>query len=306
LPFLRCLGVKARQAFLIYLIQITGIGIIGSVLGALLGTAIQQYLPIVIKDLLPFELTTTISWMAIAQGLAIGVLISVLFALPPLLSIRKVSPLNVLRVSLDSTKLERDPLTWGLYGLIVLFIFGFAFLQMRTWVEALVFTVSILAAFVVLYAIASLLMWLVRKFFPTSWSYLWRQGLANLYRPNNQTSILIVSIGLGTSLICTLFFVQTILLTRVKLSTSGNQPNIILFDIQGNQKEGVLAIAKDRNVPVNQSVPIVNMRLEEVNGRTAADFEGDTTAEQSRRIFGREYRVTFRDSTTSSEKDRKR
>jgi putative ABC transport system permease protein len=302
IAILRCLGVKARQAFLIYLIQITGIGIIGSVLGALLGTAIQQYLPIVIKDLLPFELTTTISWMAIAQGLAIGVLISVLFALPPLLSIRKVSPLNVLRVSLDSTKLERDPLTWGLYGLIVLFIFGFAFLQMRTWVEALVFTVSILAAFVVLYAIASLLMWLVRKFFPTSWSYLWRQGLANLYRPNNQTSILIVSIGLGTSLICTLFFVQTILLTRVKLSTSGNQPNIILFDIQGNQKEGVLAIAKDRNVPVNQSVPIVNMRLEEVNGRTAADFEGDTAAEQSRRIFGREYRVTFRDSTTSSEK----
>jgi putative ABC transport system permease protein len=126
--------------------------------------------------------------------------------------------------------------------------------------------------------------------------------LANLYRPNNQTTILIVSVGLGTSLICTLFFIQSILLTRVKLSGSGNQPNMVLFDIQSHQKEGVLAIAKAQNVPVNQSVPIVNMRLEEINGKTAADFEGDTTAEQSRRIFGREYRVTFRDSTTSSEK----
>jgi putative ABC transport system permease protein len=303
IAILRCLGVKGSQAFLIYLIQIVGIGIIGSVLGALLGTGIQQFLPIVIKDLLPFELTTSISWSAIGQGLTIGVLIAVLFALPPLLSIRRVSPLHVLRVSLDPVKMERDPLNWILYLLIVGFIFGFAFLQMRTWVEALVFTISIVGAFLILYAIAILLTWLVRRFFPTSWSYLWRQGLANLYRPNNQTSILIVSIGLGTSLICTLFFIQTILLERVRLSTSGNQPNIVLFDIQGSQKEGVLAIAKSQGVPVNQSVAIVNMRLEEVNGKTAADFEGDTsTAEQSRRIFGREYRVSFRDSITSSEK----
>ena len=302
IAILRCLGVKAIQAFLIYLIQIVGIGIIGSVLGAILGTTIQQFLPIVIKDFLPFELTTDISWLAIGQGLAIGVLISILFALPPLMSIRKVSPLNVLRVSADNAKLDKDPVTWILYGLIILFIFGFSFLQMRTWVEALIFTGSILGAFLVLFATASLLMWLVRRFFPTSWSYLWRQGLANLFRPNNQTAILIVSIGLGTSLICTLFFTQAILLERVNLSTSGNQPNIVLFDIQSNQKAGVLALAKAQNVPVNQNVTIVNMRLEEVNGRTAADFQKDTASDKSGRIFGREYRVTFRDSITSSEK----
>jgi len=302
IAILRCLGVKATQAFLIYLIQIMGIGIIGSVLGAILGTAIQQFLPMVIKDFLPFTLTTDISWLAIGQGLAIGTLISVLFSLPPLLSIRKVSPLNVLRASGESTSIEKDPVTWLLYTLIVLFIFGFSFLQMRTWIEALVFTASILGAFLVLFGMASALMWLTRKFFPTSWSYLWRQGLANLFRPNNQTAILIVSIGLGTALICTLLFTQEILLTRVNLSTSGNQPNIVLFDIQSNQKEAVLALAKEQHVPVNQSVSIVNMRLEEINGRGASDFKKDTTDQQSARIFGREYRVTFRDSTTSSEK----
>jgi putative ABC transport system permease protein len=302
IAILRCLGVKATQAFLIHLIQIVGIGIIGSVLGAMLGTAIQQFLPMVIKDFLPFELTTDISWLAIGQGLAIGILISVLFSLPPLLSIRKVSPLNVLRVSTDNAAIGKDPVTWLLYVLIVAFIFGFSYLQMRTWVEALVFTISILGAFLVLFAMASLLMWLTRRFFPTSWSYLWRQGLANLFRPNNQTAILIVSIGLGTSLICTLLFTQEILLTRVNLSTSGNQPNIVLFDIQSNQKEAVLALAKAQQVPVNQSVSIVNMRLEEVNGRGASDFKKDTTDAQSSRIFGREYRVTFRDSTTSAEK----
>ncbi|WP_229216954.1 ABC transporter permease [Dyadobacter luteus] len=299
---LRCLGVKAYQAVLIFMIQIVGIGFLGSVIGAVLGAVIQQFLPIVIKDFLPFELTTDISWLSIGQGVVIGTLISILFSLPPLLSIRKVSPLNVLRSNADEVKSEKDPITWLLYGLIVLFVFGFAWLQMQSWMQALIFTGSILAAFAVLYLTALLLINLTRRFFPTSWSYLWRQGLANLFRPNNQTAILIVSIGLGTSLICTLLFTQDILLTRVNLSTSGNQPNIVLFDIQPGQKEQVLKIAQSHKIPVNQSVPIVNMRLEEVNGKTAADFQKDTTDKQSARIFGREYRVTFRDSLTKAEK----
>ncbi|GAB3167410.1 ABC transporter permease [Telluribacter humicola] len=299
---LRCLGVKASQAFLIYLIQITGIGIIGSVIGAVLGTVIQQFLPLVIEDFLPIEVTTDISWSAIGQGLVLGVLISILFALLPLLSIRKISPLNVLRASYEPTGRATDPVAWVVYALIVLFIFGFTLLQMKDWREAAVFTGSVLGAFFVLIGMAMLLMWLVRRFFPASWSYLWRQGLANLYRPNNQTAILMVAIGLGTAFICTLYFVQGILLSRVTLSSSGNQPNIVLFDIQSAQRDEVVALARQQGLPVNQTVPIVNMRLEEVNGNTALEAQKDTTIEVPRWLFGREYRVTFRDSLTASEK----
>lgn len=302
IAILRCLGVRGSQAFLIYLIQIAGIGLIGSILGALLGTGIQQFLPYVIKDFLPFELTTGISWSAVGQGIGIGLIISILFALPPLVGIRKISPLNVLRGSLEPSKLEKDPVTWAIYVVIILFVFGFSMLQTKRVIEAVTFTGGILAAFLILTAMANLLMWLVRRFFPTSWSYLWRQGLANLYRPNNQTIILIVAIGLGTNFICTLFFTQNILLKRVQLSSSGNKPNIVLFDIQTSQKEGVLAIAKQRGLTVNQMVPIVNMRLEEVNGLNATDALKDTTNGDAARIFGREYRVTFRDTLTSSEK----
>ena len=302
IAILRCLGVKGYQAFLIYLIQIAGIGLFGSVLGAALGSIIQQFLPIVIKDFLPFELTTGISWPAIGQGIGIGLIISILFAMPPLVGIRKISPLNVLRNTAESSTVEKDPVTWLVYLLIVLFIFGFSYLQTRNWIQAISFTGGILGSFLVLTAMAMLLMWLVRRFFPAGWSYLWRQGLANLFRPNNQTVILIVSIGLGTLFICTLFFTQTILLNRVKLSSSGNKPNIVLFDIQSNQKDAVIALAKQQGLPVNETVPIVNMRLESVNGRNGSESKSDTSKEQSRRIFGREYRVTFRDSLTASEK----
>lgn len=299
---LRCLGAKASQAFLIYLIQIVGIGLIGSVIGAALGTVIQQFLPTVLKDFLPIQISNDISWAAIGQGILLGLIISLLFALLPLVSIRNVSPLNTLRISYQSTATYKDPVKWTVYVLIILFVYVFSSFQLQNWRQSLSFTLGVIVAFLVLTGIAALLMWLVRRFFPSSWSYLWRQGLANLYRPNNQTGILIVSIGLGTAFICILFFIQTILLNRVTLSSAGNQPNIVLFDIQTNQRQDVIALAKKQGLPVNGTVPIVNMRLEAVNNITPAVLEKDSSIRMQRWIFGREYRVTFRDTLTASEK----
>ena len=145
-------------------------------------------------------------------------------------------------------------------------------------------------------------MWLVRRLTPASWSYLWRQGLANLHRPNNQTNTLIVSIGLGTALITTVFFIQTLLLSRVSRSASGNQPNMVLFDIQTSQRQQVMDLAAKYNLPVKGTVPIVNMRLEAVNNITAGALEKDSTLGMQSWIFSREYRVTFRDTTIESEK----
>ena len=302
IAILRCLGVKASQAFLIYLIQISGIGLIGSLLGAGLGAVIQQFLPAVLKDFLPFELATELSFSAIGQGVVLGVIISNLFALLSLISIRKVSPLNVLRASYEQTTITKDPLKWLVYALILLFVFGFTWLQMKKWTDAVAFTGGVTMAFLLLLGMASLLMWLVRRFFPSSWGYLGRQGLANLYRPNNQTAILMVSIGLGTMFICTLLFVQNLLLARIKLSTDGDQPNMVLFDIQTPQKAPVMALLKQQKLPVLQSVPIVTMRLDELNGQTSVEALKDTTNKRWRGLFSREYRVTFRDSLISTEK----
>jgi putative ABC transport system permease protein len=302
IAILRCLGAKASQAFIIYLIQIIGIGFIGSLIGTLLGIVIQQFLPLVIKEFLPIEIATAISWPAILQGMTLGIVISVLFALLPLLSIRKISPLNVLRVLFEPVKTKGDPARWFVYGLIVLFVYGFTYMQMTSWTQALRFTISIAIALLVLALIARALMWSVRRFFPSAWNYLWRQGLANLYRPNNQTTILVISIGLGTALIGTLLFVQSILMDRVTLSGSADQPNIVLFDIQSSQGRGVADMAKEYGLPVKDIIPIVNMRLEDINGITAAQVKKDSAIKFPRWIFTREYRVTYRDSLTSTEK----
>ncbi|WP_205503075.1 ABC transporter permease [Rufibacter psychrotolerans] len=302
IAILRCLGVSAVQAFLIYVIQILGIGLLGSVIGAALGTLVQQLLPQVLQDLLPMEITVGISWVAVFQGIGLGLIISLLFALLPLVSIRNVSPLNTLRLSLENTGMFKDPLKWMVYGLILLFIFGFTFLQTEKWKEAAYFTLGVLVGFLVLSGIAAALMWAVRRFFPESWSYLWRQGLANLFRPNNQTLILIVSIGLGTAFICTLYFVQTILMNRVTLAARENQPNMVLFDIQQGQREAVAALTKQQGLPVIQQVPIVTMRIEEINGMTVDEVKEDSTSGISPRAFQREIRSTFRAALTETER----
>lgn len=302
IAILRCLGVKSSQAFLIYLIQITGVGLIGSVIGALLGTLVQQVLPVVLKDLLPLEMSVMVSWPAILQGILLGVIISVLFALLPLVSVRNISPLNALRVSYEKATSFRDPFKWLVYALILTFVVVFSYFQLHNWREAFFFSFAVIIAFLILTGTAALLIWLVRRFFPTSWSYLWRQGLANLFRPNNQTLILIVSIGLGTAFISTLFLVQDILINRVTLSSSGNQPNMVLFDIQTAQKDEVAKLTKQSGLPVISQVPIVTVRIEDVNGITAADVKKDSTIKVSRRAFSSELRVTYRDTLSASER----
>lgn len=299
---LRCLGASSKQAFIIYLIQIVGIGLIGSLIGALLGTFIQQFLPVVLKDFLPVEITASISWAAIAQGILLGLIISILFALLPLVSVRNISPLNTLRLSFQETSLFKDPVKWLVYILILLFVFVFTYLQIGSIRKAVYFTGGVLTAFIVLSALAYSMMWMARRFFPSSWSYLWRQGFANLFRPNNQTLILVVSIGLGTAFICTLFFVQGILINRVTMSSSKNQPNMVLFDIQNDQVKAVSDLTKSMNLPVIQEVPIVNMRMTQIKGRNAASYKKDSTDWSVVRALEREYRVTYRDSLSDSEK----
>jgi putative ABC transport system permease protein len=302
IAILRCLGVKSSQTFSIYLIQVAGIGLIGSLLGAVLGTVIQQVLPAILKDFLPFQPTTTISFLAIAQGIILGLIITLLFALLPLISVRNISPLNSLRLSVEPARGMRDPLKWFLYGLILFFISAFSRWQMHSWYKAAVFSGSILIAFLFLVLVARLLMWLARRFLPTTWNYLWRQGFANLYRPNNQTIVLIITIGLGAAFIGTLYSVQSMLIKRVSVSSNVEQPNMLLFDIQPGNKEAIVSMTKQYGLPVLQQIPIVTMRIENINGINAAEALKDSTDSIPRRAFESEQRVTYRDSLLGTEK----
>jgi len=299
----RCLGMKSNEAFIIYFLQILVLGILGSLLGAALGSAIQILLPRVFSDFLPFTVATEISWSAIGQGLTLGLLVTILFAMIPLLEIRKISPLRTLRTNFQEEGTgRRDPLVWLCYATIIATLTFFLYRLTGTFFNASIFMIGILAAFFILYLVSKVIIWAVRKFFPRNWSFVLRQGLANLYRPNNQTQILLVSLGLGTTILSTLFIVQSLILENVNAMDAGAQPNMILFGIESNQMNELKETTKEFNMPVVEEVPIVTMSLEGWKGRTKKEWLADTTANVKRWAANRETRVTFRDTLDSSEK----
>ncbi len=298
---LRCLGAATRQTFNIFLIQALALGVIGSLAGALIGVYIQTLLPRVLSDFLPVTLETSISWLALGEGMLVGLTMALLFALLPLVAIRNISPLLTLRSDYESSARHRDSWQWVLYALIAAAISGFAMRQMRGWLQGIIFALAVGAAFGLLSAAAKLLTNLTRKFFPESWSYTWRQGLANLFRPHNQTLMMMLAVGFGAFLISTLYLTQHTLLRQVSLTGADQQPNLVFYDIQSDQQEDVAALIRAEGLPVLQQVPIVTMRLGAINGRDVRELQNDSTTGISRWALRREYRSSYRDSLNDNE-----
>ncbi|WP_192346452.1 ABC transporter permease [Algoriphagus sp. Y33] len=300
---LRCLGVSSRDVLLIYLTEIMIMGLVGAILGAFLGTLLQFVLPTVFADFLPVEVSFGISWLSVGFGIITGLFVSVLFALLPLLKVRNVSPMATLRPETGDSTLLKDPLRWLVIVGILTFIWIFSFYLLDRVDFAFGFTGFVVFAFGILWGVAQLIIWAVRRFLPISFEYTLRQSLANLYRPNNQTVSLIATIGLGTAMISTLFFLQTQLLEEAKFADKEDQPNMLLFDIQTAQLQDVKAKIESRDLPIMQEVPIVTMQLSEINGVDKKENEELSDEENySRWLYNREFRVTYRDTLISSEK----
>lgn len=224
---LRCMGASSNQALMIYLIQATAMGFVGSLLGAALGTIIQLYLPVLVQDFIPVDIELFISWSSVAIGLITGVAISVLFALIPLLAVRKISPLFTLRsVQVNLLGLLNLSTKTILTIVVALGVTGYAWIMLLDLQAAVFFTLGLSICLLLLAGFAVLIMKAARKFIPSGLNYEWRQGLANLYRPNNQTSTLLLTFGLGVTLISSLYLTQDLLIGTIDFEGEEDLPNL--------------------------------------------------------------------------------
>jgi len=293
---LKCLGATRKQSFLIFLIQIIGMGFLGGLAGATLGIVLQELFPYLLSDMLPFDIETTIYPSSVLLGIVLGIFMSVMFALIPLLSTWYASPLRVLRI--DETVNEKSRKANFIVAVMILvFLYLFSFWLLQNWKYALFFMIGILITFLILMGITTLFMKAIKRFFPSSWGFIARQSLLNLFRPQNQTMTLILAIGVGTFLISTLYFTKDMLLAKLSFESSDNTPNIILMDVQSDQREDV-AQTLDK---VIDNIPIVTMRVHSIKGRLANDIRKDTNSTLNQWVLNHEFRVTYRDSLVESE-----
>jgi len=123
----------------------------------------------------------------------------------------------------------------------------------------------------------------------------------NLFRPNNQTMVLILAIGVGTFLISTLYFTKDILLAKTAIENNKDNANIILMDVQNNQKEAVINTVLPKGLEVIDNIPIVTMRLHQIKDELVNAIRKDTTSTMNQWILNHEFRVTYRNSLLESE-----
>ena len=304
---LRCLGATSGQVLIIYVMQAAAMGLVGAMAGTLLGIGFQFALPWVLKDFLPVDVSVRLAPAAIGLGLGIGVWVALIFALRPLLSLRRVSPLQTLRRESDADvmrRAQRDSAAMVVSFAIVASVLAIALARAGTVQRALFYSLAIAVAIGSLWITAVLLAMAAKRLARPSWPFVFRQGVANLYRPGNQTRSVILSLGFGVFLMSTLYQVQHNLLRQLDLKLEQARANVVFFDVQQDQQRGVDSLIRRAGLRVVQTAPIVPMRISAINGKSVTDMLADT-ARRTRRppwALRREFRSSYRADPTASEK----
>lgn len=309
---LRCLGTTLPVTFAIYLAQGLLLGAVGTGIGIVLGGWVAAQLPDLVRSFVPFNFTAVFDWRGALIAAATGFGLCALFALLPLLDVRRVSPLAAIRAAYDPPP-RRDPARIAVIALIAASVTAFAMIQTPRWQEGLGVAAGLAAAFLLLAAAGRGVMALARRWTPSRLPFPWRQGLANLHRPFNRTTLLLVALGLGTFLLLTLQLTRDVLLRQLFPDDQSGRPNAILFDIQTDQRDGVMETLQRLGLPILDQAPVVTMRLAEVKGvrtETLAHEARQRTGESGGRrngreipdwVLRREYRSSWRTNLTDAE-----
>lgn len=302
---LRCLGASGNEVLGMYVVQAAVMGFAGAAIGAALGVAVQYALPLAFADLLPIDVHVTPEPVAILTGLATGTWIALIFALRPMLALRNVSPLQTLRRDADTDVLRmhwRDTPRVLVNAALVASVVGVAVSRAQTLRQGLWLAAATGAVLLVLTGVAWALSWTAKRSIRAGWPYVVRQGIANVYRPANQTRAVMLSLGFGAFLVTTLYLVQSNIVRDLSVGAAASGANLLMFDVQDDQAAPIDSLLRARGFRVLQQSPIVPMRIMAINGRTTDSITTDSArARRSGWAVRREYRSTYRDSVTSGE-----
>jgi putative ABC transport system permease protein len=274
---MKSLGATSRDIIGIYTLQTLLLGLVGGLAGVIVGRIVERTLPLLISRF--FQMDIKLGWnlAASAQGIAVGLLTTLLFTLPPLLAIRKIRPAMILRRDMPEAKL-----TWGKRladarlslaagGVILIGIGAIAAWLADSPRVGGYFAGGLTVALILLAAVASVFLRLIRVVLKrTPWRIptLARQGFANLYRQGNQAQAILVALGLGVMFTLTVYLVQHSLVGEIVQSAPPDAPNVFLIGITPEQVGPLKAlIAKQKGVVAQpEFIPSVAVRIEKVNG----------------------------------------
>jgi putative ABC transport system permease protein len=265
---LKCLGAGWRQILAAYLLQTVLLGLGGSLLGAALGTAAELALVPALSPLLPLVLEPSVSLRSVLAGLAMGTGLTLLFALWPLLDIRRVPPALILRRDVEARLPGRRPWLAGIP--IAAGLAALAFWQAGSFKVGGLFVGGLAGALFLLGLTARLVIAGAQRL-PRLRRLAWRQAVANVYRPGSHAGVVLVSLGLAVMLIVAVALLEQSLRAELKDRGPERSPAFFFIDIQPDQVPPFTRLVTDLARHAPELTPVVRSRLAAINGAAVAD-----------------------------------
>ena len=318
IAIMKSLGAGSRQVMKIYLLQTLLLGLGGGVLGVVLGIGVQMTFPLLLARLLHLTPGLQLEPHAVVLGLSAGLLTTLLFTLPPLLDIRNVRPILILRRSVEQSD---DPFaarwlrhlrgSWAQVAASLLIVA--ALVMLATWVSdsrrvGWAFAMGLVVALVALLASAAAMLWLLRQFLRgtapggagaqgaepggSGWRGAGlrlppalRHGLANLYRPGNPSAALLAALGLGVMQIAAVYFVQRSVVNEMQVAAGGNLPNLFLIDMSNDEVGPVRKLLESEPMVhgTPEMIPVVSARLLGIDGESLKQWRAQSHTTEQRR-----------------------
>ncbi len=294
---LKCLGASSRAVLGTYVTVVLWLAAAGCALGlGLAFAAVRSVPPSVLEPLGITAIAITLS--AAAQGVLVGLLVSLLFALVPLLEMRRVKPLLLLRADTSGTARAPDRASR-----LAAAVTGVALLLVAVWqagsVEAGLYVSAGLGASALLLIVASRLLVRWTSKLAASRVFAVRHAIVSLARPGNQTRVILIAVGLGAFFVLSIRSIQANLLAEFSAQIGQTSPDLVLIDIQRDQVRGVEAATRPYALEPIRTMPLMRARVTGVDGRVAKLPTPDDVRRQGG--LTREFGITYRDHLQPNE-----
>ena len=299
---LKCVGARSGQIIAVYILQVMTLGLAGSLLGVGMAQGAIAAIPLALGSSTSIlaQAHYGVTWSAAVQGVGIGVLVSLLFSVVPLLQVRFIKPSLLLRD--EATRRRSD---WT--GIGVLVAVSLALVALTAWqASSLKVGVVVCSGFaglaVILHFAGRGLITLVAPL-ASSRSFPLRHAVLHLSRPGNQTRVILLAVGLGAFFIVGVRSLQASLLSEFSIQVAADAPDMFLLDIQRGQADGMGAFLGGRPHGAGefQLIPVLRARVVGVEGRET-NLEGVDEVRQKGASLGREFTITYRDHLEANER----
>jgi len=284
---MRCLGAQQRTLVGIHVGELVLLGLAACTVGVLIAFGLQWGIGSWLQQSLKIDIPPA-GVMPALQGYGVGMIVLLAFGAPPVLALRRVPALRVLRRDLDRT----EPSAW------LVALTGFVGLGALLWWKAgspalgTAMLVGIIGTLAVLALLAWALIVLVRRLRSRLRGSL-RYGLANVSRRAGTSIAQVSALGLGLMALLLLTFVRTDLLDRWQLALSANAPNRFIINVQPDQVDPVKTFMQGRGLSAVDLYPMIRGRLVELNGKPTSGADYEDADERTQRRADREFNLSM-------------